>query len=109
MRSFDKQTNGTMWAKGGVPLRKSGGRMPLTRFALCQILLIQRLPQQRSYHCLPADVQFTGYAIKLLKHLDSKIYIYSLRRIFHFPFIRENFEKSFPLYARSTISCRRKK
>jgi hypothetical protein len=98
-----------MWYKAGVPLRKSGSRMPLTRFAICQIVLIQRLPQQRFYHRLPADVQFTGYAIKLLKHLDSKIYIYSLRRIFHFLFIRENFEIPFPLSARSAISCRRKK
>jgi hypothetical protein len=109
MHSFDKQTNGAILPKSGVVVRKSGGKIPLTRFALCQIVLIQRLPPQRFYHRLPADVQFTGYAIKLLKHLDSKIYIYSLRRIFHFLFIRESFEISFPLSVRSAISCRRKK
>jgi hypothetical protein len=64
----------------GRYIGETGCKKPLTCFALSQIVLVQRLPQHRFYHCLPAYIQFTGYAIKLLKHLNSEVYIDSLCR-----------------------------
>ena len=49
-----------------------------------QMLLIERMAQQRFDHGLPADIQVSGGLIEFLKHGLSKVHVDALNWV-HFP------------------------
>ena len=50
---------------------------------LCQVVLIQRLPDERLDDRLPADVQVPSSLIQFLQHARGEIQVYPLNRLNH--------------------------
>src|SRR5208337_3519516 len=48
--------------------------------ALCDVMLVQRLPDERLDQGLPADIQISGGMVEFVQHGNGEIDIYTLNR-----------------------------
>lgn len=65
------------------PCRPPSRRLPRPPCALCQIMLIESLPDQRLDNSLAAHVQVLSRLVEFLKHSRCDVHVHALNRLNH--------------------------